>query len=212
MNSNFENIPSVIFDWIKTLSYGELNKAQKEKVLTYFSEETYQELHLAGKKAKHVYHASAVPEDFQSRKILLEHFDKHQQLRNLTGTSSKSLLFWQAAAILLMMLSGGLFYSFIDLKKAMGSQTVAAVDTVYVTKEIAGDPSIIYDTVYLYKQIVKTSVVNKHEAPGFEESIFSPLIDGQEQRSIDLQDIDTKSRGGSMKDDSLLKKFRYVSM
>lgn len=212
MNSNFENTPSVIFNWLETLSFNELSETQKKKVLTCFSEETYQELHLVSKKAKRVYHAASVSQEFQSRKILLGHFDKHRQLQTTTGASSKGLLFWQAAAILLMMLSGGLLYSFIDLKKAMGSQTVAAIDTVYVTKKIAGDTSIIYDTVYLYKQAIKTSIVNTHETVVFDENIFPPLNDGQEQQVIDLQDIDIKPRGSSMRDDSLLKKFGYVSM
>lgn len=212
MNSNFENIPSIIFDWMETLSFSELSETQKKNVLTYFSEETYQELHLAGEKAKHAYHASAVSEDFPSKRVLLEHFDRHHQLRKPMGASSKGLLFWQAAAILLMMLSGGLFYRFIDLKKSMGSQTVAAVDTVYVTKEVTSDPLVVFDTIYLYKEQTKTAVVKSTQNHNIAVSILNPLSDGEEQQNTSLGELNTKPRGSSMKDDSLLKKFGYVSL
>lgn len=212
MNDNFENIPSIIFNWMETLSFRELNETQKKKVLIYFSEETYQELHLAGEKAKRISAEANSNHNFESRKILLEHFDKHRLLQKPTGASSKGLLFWQAAAILLMMLSGGLFYSFIDLKKAMGSQTAAVIDTVYVTKEITSEPSVVYDTIYMYKELMKTSVVKHVPHLNPAGSALNPLSDGEERQSIDLDELNTKPRGSSMKDDSLLKKFRYVSL
>ncbi len=215
MNTDFEKVPAVIFDWIKTKSFEDLTHSQKKDVLTYLSEEKYKEMYLAYLRIKPVSGSGNFVQELQSKNILLKHFDKrYPKEKNAgNGSSQKTLLFWQAAAVFLMLLSGALFYNFMDLKKSLSSQPVASADTVYVTKEITTGTSVVYDTIYKYIESYSNAGSTTHvEEVIFENEDLQPLNDGGYQPSIDLDNIDIRPRGSSMKDDSLLRKFGFVSM
>lgn len=210
MNIDFEKLPAVLFDWIEKFSFKQLSASQQKEVLFYFSEEEYNEVHQTFLNIKSASENNQ-EKNTERKSALLDHFDKHHgKIRNSTFSN---VMAWQAAAILLLMLSGWLFYQVFDLKKNPYVEQIAAVDTVYVTKEIASQSEIIHDTVYRIKEVVKNresyfypkeQVLQAEEAELPGESETFPMLD--------LENLNSAQKGNSMKDDSLLRKFGFVAM
>lgn len=212
MNTDFENIPSELFDWLQRLSFEELDARQQQRVLACFSKEEYDSMHAAA-MVLHEVSGGRRPERTPSRKALLARFDaQHAEAKVLTLFPSKVLL-WQAASAILLILSGGLFYRMIDLKKNGIVQHLATADTVYVDREVRAQPSVIYDTIYLYRQ---AEARNRQERQADDDTVSVINVPSALTNDIyvlPLEDVDMeKPRGNSMKDDSILQRFGTVSM
>lgn len=208
MNINFEKTPNTLFDWAEKFSFEDLNDLQRKEVLLYLSEEDYTSIYEASKGLKVILKQSAAGSHPEKKKKLLSHFDAiHTRKKQIR---IKTVAAWQAAAIVLMVLSGWLFYKVFDLQRADTTFQVASADTVYVTKEISAQPEYIHDTIYLYKESSSSSKENSLVNPAASsdcdktKSFPQPLREHNGSAST--------PRGNSMKDDSLLKKFGFVAM
>lgn len=210
MNIDFEKMPAVVFDWLEKFSFEELNHFQQKEVLAYFSAEEYDEIYATVKDLRSTTRPEV--ETRSSRKeTILGHFDQHQSLKKGRG-ETRRVLVWQAAAVFLMMLSGWLFYQVFDLNKDPGMQQVAVKDTVYVEKEIRAEAEIIHDTVYRYKERQSTSSAVQEESDEIERENPETIGELDITPLIELENIGNNAKGNSMKDDSLLRKFGFVSM
>jgi hypothetical protein len=212
MKNNFERMPAIIFDWIEELSFEELNNSQKKEVSTYFSEQEYDEMHLTSLNIKLVSHLPLANEK-QIKRRLTDHFNKFHSSKTGKNSFSGGLFVWRAAALFLMTLSIWLFYKVFDLKKDLHAQEMAVTDTVYVAKEVASRPQLIHDTVYLVKEDRPDSFKTDHSTVmGYNAETILPPNETDNLQAVELENITTMPRGTSMKDDSLLRKFGFVSM
>lgn len=212
MNINFEKVPTIIFDWIEKFSFAELSLAQKEEVLKQFSESDYEHMHQTSVSVKMV---SLVDSNFKSERkdIVMREFDSYHLKKTNKFTIWHSANLWQAAAIFLFLISGWLFYQVFDLKKDRALKVVASVDTVYVEREVASNPEIIHDTVYRYKEVkTTTKKETAHSDNLFRNEANQVLGKLESLPLIELENLNNTKRGNSMKDDSLLRKFSFVSM
>lgn len=208
MNINFEKTPNSIFDWSEKFSFAELSDLQKKEVLLYLSEEDYTGMYETSKGLKVLLKQSSHATIYTNKNKLLDHFDAtHKNRKHL---KFKIVMAWQAAALVLMVLSGWLFYRVFDLQKADTTLQVASKDTIYVTKEISAQPEYIHDTVYLYKESGRSSKDNSTENPTL--SSDSDKTKSFPQSPRERNGSASVPRGNSMKDDSLLKKFGFVAM
>jgi hypothetical protein len=212
MKINFEEMPSVIFDWIEQKGFSTLAAEQQQEVLKYLSSEEYEELHRTALGVKVSVHKQVS----NSRKEeLFHHFDRKHRSGRIIGLQSQSLIFWQAAAVLLFLLSGWLFYRIFDVKSDHAIQQMASIDTVYVDREVKSNPEIIHDTVYLYKQLSRSTHENR--TGGNATTNHAPEELTQEAEAIevmslnDLENPVNNTRGNSMKDDSLLNRYTLHS-
>jgi hypothetical protein len=217
MNPNFNSMPSTIFDWIEKLEFAQLNEQQQTEVLKFLSEEEYTAMHYAAIGLKDVHLSAMVSKDSGTKASLLARFDaRHSGAKVIPAEQRRSLIFWQAAAVLLFLLSGWLFYRVFEVKKAGTINQVASIDTVFVDREVRTAPEVIHDTVYLYKtrqagnRNANVSPATLHETERFDR----PLTETEGIEVLPLQELERAAnaiRGNSMKDDSLLKKYALFS-
>lgn len=212
MNIDFEKVPRSVFEWVERVSFRDLSEAQRNEVLTHFGQEDYEEMHHAFQSV----HVNSLMQEGSSnirKTMLLNHFDRQQEIQRMERRSSRHLVVWQAAAVILMMLAGWLFYQVFDFRKKERSLEVASTDTVYVTKEVNGNPEIIHDTVYRYQ-----TVQEERESESYSKEDVAHEGDQNMLRDtglipvLELENLNSSPKGNSMRDDSLLKKFEFVAM
>jgi hypothetical protein len=212
MNTNFEKTPTVIFDWIEKFSFEELTVSQKEEVLNYFSESDYEQMHHTSLSVKAV---SKNDSDFNlhRKEFVMHRFDAYHLKKSNTFSLWYNANLWQAAAIFLFLISGWLFYHVFDLKKEQALRVIASVDTVYIEREVASTPEIVHDTVYYYKEVRTVSEKVKSNSDNlFRDDAIQILGKLESRPLIELEAFNNSTLGNSMKDDSLLRKFNFVSM
>ncbi|WP_317897004.1 hypothetical protein [Aurantibacillus circumpalustris] len=212
MNINFEKVPVITFDWIEKFSFAELSISQKEEVLKHFSESDYEQMHQASVSVKLVSH---VDSNFKSARkdMVMGEFDSYHLKKLHTSKKWRMANLWQAAAIFLFLISGWLFYQIFDLKKERTLNVIASVDTVYIEREIASNPEIIHDTVYRYKEAKTASKKEPMHSDNLFRNDANQILGKLESPPLlELESLNNSTRGNSMKDDSLLRKFSFVSM
>ncbi|PBQ34160.1 hypothetical protein CNR22_21100 [Sphingobacteriaceae bacterium] len=210
MNINFEKTPNTVFDWAEKLSYTELSNLQKKQVLLYMSEEDYTGIYETSKGVKILLKRAPEVANTGRKNALLNHFDVNYSRKK--QARFKTIIAWQAAAVILMLISGWLFYRVFDLQKADSVLQVASTDTVYVTKEISAEPEHIHDTVYLYKESAKSAFKENSVIDSSQSAISGKLNTLESLPVVEQKNVSGLPKGNSMKDDSLLKKFGFVAM
>lgn len=212
MEHNFEKIPAHIFDWIEVQAFEQLSTSQQALVLNFFTKEDYNQMHQTALELKAASGADRNLRNESRKNAVMAHFDNIHPVVKVMPLNTRLAMVWQAAAILLFLLSGWLFYQLFDLKNESGLQQVANVDTVYVDKEVKSDPEIIRDTIYLYKQ---TSSKSHEEIVATANGMVSTATDELNDIGIiTMEDVETISepKGTSMRDDSLLNRFNFYSL
>ena len=212
MNINFDRVPAIIFDWIEKIPFIELTNSQKEEVLKHFSESDYEQMHQTSLRVKL---ASKSDSSYKStrKEGVMGKFDAYHlnKTNKLSNWHRANLL--QAAAIFLFLISGWLFYQIFDLKKENAIKTIASIDTVYIEREIASNPEIIHDTVYSYKEVKSPSKKEVSHSDNLFRNDANQVLGKLESLPLsELEALKNSTKGNSMKDDSLLRKFSFVSM
>jgi len=216
MKNKPENIPAGIFDWILSIPFEKLTSAQKAEVLLHLDEKMYDELHATAMGITGTVNIPVAKGKPASKNILLEKFDAHhRQKKGVVVFMRRPVALWKAAAIVVLVLSAWLYF-YTPEKKENPGQLVAQVDTVYVTKEITTEPVKIHDTIYITKYAStknkkdtaiksQTTVVNNDALPVNQNNAGIIPVEA-------LGNKQNQPRGNSMKDDTLLKKFSFVTM
>jgi len=121
--------------------------------------------------------------------------------------------------VLLFILCGWLVYRVADLKKDGGRQQTARLDTVFVTQEIKAEPSVVHDTVYLYRQMKQNETQSEGEQrrdTSANRSNRKEPANNNVEEEIYVLPLDEAARqehrGTSMRDDSLWKHYSFISM
>ena len=212
MNINFDKVPAIIFDWIEKIPFIELTNSQKEEVLKHFSQSDYEQMHQTSLRVKL---ASKSDSSYKStrKEGVMGKFDAYYLNKTNKLSNWHRANLWQAAAIFLFLISGWLFYQIFDLKKENAIKTIASIDTVYIEREIASNPEIIHDTVYSYKEAKSTSKKEVSHSDNLFRDDANQVLGKLESLPLsELEALKNSTKGNSMKDDSLLRKFSFVSM
>ena len=212
MNRNLEQVPAIIFDWLESQDFLKLNTSQQDEVLKYFSRDEYEEMRKSFLDIKLAFIPNNAVIDSNRQHVLLTHFDKHNAYKKVLTP----LFIWRAAALLLLLLSGGLFYKLLTMKNAIVNTQVVLADTVYVNKEIKSAPEIIHDTLYITKRMFsKKRNTRKLNYFGANNNLLNKPITVTDITTMGLKDLNNRAnriRSTSMKDDSLFKKHGFVSL
>ena len=219
--NNPENIPSHIFDWLASHDFNTLDAAQKQEVLKYITEEEYTEL----RNTSTLLHSGArlhqVPASNGGKQALMDRFkDKHQipQTAKPEPSGWNSALFWRAAAIILFLLCGAQAYYTVKAHRSADMTAVERIiDTVYVTKnDVNATPIIIRDTIFVKPAKAEKKKELKYTAAPYDRRMAKAEIPANMDISIvkveDMGNTANIYKGNSMRDDSLLKQYSFVTM
>lgn len=211
---NPENIPAPVFEWIKTMPFEQLLPAQKAEVLKCMDEQTYTDMHLAALAVEPLKTIPPAKGKTARKQVLLGRFDKHHREKNIIPIWRKPVALWKAAAVIVFLL--GSFYVYTAARNEKPIEYVAQVDTVYVTKEIPTEPVKIHDTVYVNKYSKGSSKQNTEGNITFTTengSMSSSTFEGTGVVPVQvLEHPSNQPKRNSMKDDTLLKKYTFVTM
>jgi hypothetical protein len=217
MEVNPENIPAHVFDWIGTFAFNELNTQQKEEAGAYLTEQQYNALHAAARGVKVV-----ATESFRAgagrKASLLDRFDEHHASVNpLRRVMLRPVALWKVASLFIL---GGISGAFLLQAKPPVTDGVGTTrhDTVYVNREVLSPSEKIHDTVYILGQQVPARDVSVRPPTASAPKGATFDTDIQDPGSINvitLRDYERKQngpRGNSMKDDSLLRSYTFVTL
>lgn len=215
MKNNFENIPSGIFDWIMMYAFDELTATQQAEVLQYLDRETYNDMYATVTGMAGLKNIPAANGKMHKKQVLLESYDTHHQSKKgFVWFMHTSVALWKAAAIVVLLLSGWVYF-YMAGKKENPDQLVAKVDTVYVTKEIPVEPVKVHDTIYITKYATKNKkdTAFKIQVPVMHNGTLP--VNETTPGIVPVETLENRTnqpKGNSMKDDTLLKKFSFVTM
>ena len=207
-----EEIPSIVFDLIERFDFSMLSAEQKETILKYISEEEYVEFRHAIKAIQ-----NNAEKNMSTKHFLLQNYDQYYNKETAKVRALpvyRNLL--RVAAAVFFFFSGWSGYHFIRLGKTTNNELLSTIDTVFVTKEIAALPEKIYDTIYIEKDRIgenKSNTTNIYKTSSdLPRESFS--ID-QQAGVVSIKELENNinmPRRNSLKDDTLAKKFGFVTL
>jgi hypothetical protein len=219
MSFSPEQIPNHIFDWLETVDFENLPAEKQEEVKAWLSADEYQEMRqtLVAIKASKV-NSTNLSGNRKAR--LMEHFDTVHPKRKTPVTRT---LYWQMAAGFLLLLCGGLLFQKWQVSQEKSPVMAAIRDTVFLVKNAAPEMVRVHDTVYLsVPSAEKTASVqtvagrkiqdsfNRNTTPS---SAYAAVSDTRLVLPVETMESSRNDpKGNSMKDDSLLRKYSFVSM
>lgn len=214
MKTNQQETPEIIFDWINTSPFDGLETHQQKQVLEYFTADEYNEMHEAAVLMAPAVKPVEPARKAEIKKNLLEKFDAKHHKPVIVALWKKPVALWKAAAILVIALTGWTFIYSSGKKHVQPDSLMARVDTVYVTKEVKTEPTKVHDTIYVVREgkqqkknieIVAQPVgITITPEPGIGQTGTVTITS--------LENIPNIPRGNSMKDDTLLKKYGFVTL
>jgi hypothetical protein len=219
MSFSPEHIPNHIFDWLETVDFENLPAEKQEEVKTWLSADEYQEMRLTLVviKASKVNSANLTG----SRKArLMEHFDTVYPNKK---TAVTKIHYWQMAAGFLLLLCVGLLFQKWQVSPEKSPVMAAIRDTVYLVKNAAPEMVRVHDTVYLavpsaektasVQTVVRTKNPNSFNRNTTPSSAYTAVADTRLVLPVEsVESSRNDPKGNSMKDDSLLRKYSFVSM
>jgi hypothetical protein len=214
MSTKQENIPSEILDWMNESNFDSLQQKQQKLVLKFFSKTEFNDLHFASRQLK-----AFSKKKRNSKEFLLNEFDKVHPSKGKIIYFQNSSIFWKAAILLLLIGIGFLQFSILskDSQTHFVAQTIH--DTIVEVKNIVSEPLKIHDTILLSnkflakkEQLVSGSKFEEEEIDKTFESNFQPISDFKVLSIADLKAKPNQVRSGSVRYDSLVKQFQFVSL
>lgn len=214
MENNPEQIPSYIFDWLELLPFEGLSASRQEEVLRYFSADAYNELHHTVSDIRHTAHKPADHMRNTRKQMLMQRFDeKHKPQATIIRMFNKPVALWKAAAVFLLIGGGWFSYFMLQHKHLPASTLTTFVDTLYVTKEISPDPLKIYDTVYIDRVSEPAQKQRRHQQSKQQQHITGADMDQLNIVSVkELEHLPNSTKRNSMKDDSLVKQYSFITL
>jgi len=151
---------------------------------------------------------------------LMEHFDTVYPKQK---TAVTKIHYWQMAAGFLLLLCGGLLFQKWQVSPEKSPVMAAIRDTVYLVKNSAPEMVRVHDTVYLsVPSAQKTATVQTvagrktYNSPiriSTRSNSYAAVSDNRLVLPVETMESSRNDpKGNSMKDDSLLRKYSFVSM
>lgn len=219
MSFSPEQIPNHIFDWLETVDFENLPAEKQEEVKAWLSADEYQEMRqtLVAIRASKV-NSTNLSGNRKAR--LMEHFDTvyPKQKTAVTG-----ILFWQMAAGFLLLLCGGLLFQKWQVSPEKSPVMAAIRDTVFMVKNSAPEMVRVHDTVYLSvpsgekaasaHTVARTKRPDSFNRNSTPSPTYAAVSDTRLVLPVETMESSRNDpKGNSMKDDSLLRKYSFVSM
>lgn len=226
MKSNPELLPTIFFDWIQQYTFNELNAEQQKHVLQYMTCEEYSEFAESSQQLN----ASRAHRKSDIKNKLMHRYDQHYSNRDTSLILSRQLV-WKAASVILFITTCWFALKQFNAEKSLPTMIVQH-DTIYLDKNIVAIPTNhIPDST---SQMHKTSPPSESQIPSKRVQSNKVLVHSttnhipkkiipsyaesnseQELHTISINEINNKPNAhkrNSMKDDSLEKNFRFVSL
>jgi len=215
MRNEIEKVPVHILDWLEEKEFASLTNDERQQVLQYFSEEEYIDLHAVRQSIRLNNPLGAITGREKSEKELL----KLLRMRKTNKVISlKKVVIWQAAAIALFIVSGVLTFYMFSFRNAGGSSIMAITDTVYLNHDAVAQPVVIHDTFYidLKEKAYKPHRIKQQRisAPAYttKKRLLHDSTAAAVARSGHIQTSADAKKGNSIKDDSLVRKYSFVTL
>lgn len=210
--NEMKQIPNQLFELIESKPWNALTENEKEFILIHLSMETYSELHEMFMSAASLNKAEkqlVVPTSIKDN--LDKTFKKQHQ-------ESYKVPLWQAAAVLLVMLGGFVYYT-------LNNQSIEKVivntihDTIFVPKIVSTEVKTT-DTVIVYHYVnAKTIATNKSSKVGDkttisenDEAITKPVSRIRTLSHEEIKNSIHNLKNKSMFEDTLYQKIGYASI
>ncbi|MFM2224007.1 MAG: hypothetical protein RJA07_209 [Bacteroidota bacterium] len=213
MPTSEQNIPTQIFDWMSESNFDSLQKNEQNVVLQFFTKEEFDELNFASTQIK-----SFTKKQTGSKQFLLSEFDKQHGQKEKQFFFTDSSMLWKAAVLLLLMGVGILQFSILNKNGTTDVVAQTIHDTIFSVKNIVTEPIKIHDTVLIAYQKPETE---NFENKGKIESV--KIMENEKLNNLpkpdfnvltisDLQSKPNRQRSGSVRYDTLLKQFQFVTL
>ncbi|MCF8254814.1 MAG: hypothetical protein K9I36_11205 [Bacteroidia bacterium] len=215
MNPSPEQIPNEIFDWLQTKSYDQLNQNQQQELASFFTEQEYTLMHQIALQSK-VLSNENVSRKARIKENLLLKLDQQQSKRK-TPLILVKWQAWKVAASFILILGITVFLLKNSFRfEPNTNNLITKIDTVFIEKLVEVEPVKIYDTVYLTQNFRKENKGNRKvqniEMKMDNRNQASTQTDLNIQSIEDIESLPNKSRSNSIKDDTLLKQYGFVSL
>lgn len=214
MKGDPTKIPSHIFDWLEQKNFSSLSASQQEEVLLYFSKEDYEEMHQAVSGIRSVNEEGQAARKAMRKADLLQRFDTvHKKNTSRINLFQKPVTLWKAAAVFLLFGSAAVYATLVRRSLPVQEVLVTLRDTVYVMQEVKSDPVHIFDTVYLVKESVPTQPKRYVRKKDQRSEPVNTAFTGINVLSVkEIDNVPNQQKHTSIKDDTLVKKFSFVSV
>ncbi len=212
MNTNNENIPTRVFDYLQVYGFEQLNRLQQEEVLTYISHEEYEQMHEAALSIKKLQRAN------NPKEMLMQRFDERYP-KEAKLIPLQSPLIWKAAAVFFFFGLIYMQYLLMNTNKPLATSLASVKDTIFIVKNLVSDPLKIHDTVY----ISYAAPAKRHREPGPGDYRDESKLQQDNTATAHYQELNihtikelnsaaNRKKGRSIKDDSLLNSFDFVKL
>ncbi len=200
MNLNIEELPDWLYNLLCHKAYEELDSSEKERVNAWMEEETYTDF-------REIIRMGRVEESNDGRKeALLAAFDARP-----TVLWKRHVPLWQAAAALVLLLCVSWVFLWIgkpEVREKVVYIDSIKLDTVYIEKP--SDTFYIEKPVNIYIPQSQSPVpLVRHESPARQAA---PVTGIHVVRPDKADSMLNTLRGGSMQDDSLRRRFSFVTL
>jgi hypothetical protein len=209
-----EHIPDYLFDLLNQKDFDELTSEEHSIVLSIMDKDTYSSMRAASHAARQFLedeYPVFIPSN-QLDQILKE--VERKKMDEPTIVWNRPIALWKAAALFLLLGGGWLVFVLTNKNTVIQTSYITKLDTVFVEKEIPGEK--IHDTVYIeYERKQKR---NLEHLPIDNSSLPKQEINIPTMNDINIIGIKEKdkpvnnAKGNSIKDDSLIQSFKFVTL
>jgi hypothetical protein len=208
MNNEFEGVDPQVIDWLERQEFTALLAEQKKEVLRFFTEEEYGSM----REALLMLKDPGNDRMRHHRESLMARFDERHASGKIRSLFPLKPGLWKGAAIFLLGLATAFTTGLLDLDPVMETERVLA-DTVYISRNVPVYETITVPQLSLHNektlrkrtgQVVASASYNSNRSEDREQmNVVSPRSLGNAENSV---------KHTSMSDDSLLKRFAFVTL
>ncbi len=204
-----ENAPEIIFEWLSE-PFQSLNDKQQEEVLLYFTAEEFDEMHQAMTAIENNRQRPSAAM-YRVKQELLAEFDKKFNGRSNARSLFVPIDMWKAAAVFFFLMGSWFAIGYFRPQEFIHPKTMTTIDTVYLEKNF-------YDTVYVVEE---ERAERRTQKRAYAKSYESESISGNFQLrpetlnvlSLDLLNSEENvQKGNSLRDDSLISGFNFITL
>jgi len=205
-------IPDELFNLIESKAWPELLPTEKEMVLNFCTQEEYSNIHQIYKATIDINQAD--------QQIMLPPSIKENLDKKFKTQHQKTIMIplWQAAAVIVMMLSGFVYYSFN--KTGIEKTIVNTIhDTLFVPQYVETNAKLT-DTIFIYRNQEQTKKVHPgnstiNESFAVNTSQNPKELPVSQIRTLSVEEIKSSIKNlksKSMEEDTLYRKIGYASI
>lgn len=213
-----ENIPNHLFDLLHTKDFQELTAAEQSSVLVFMDEQAYTSMRTASVFSQQFF----MDEDpAPVNPAQLQQLLKKVEAKKLAHTNivwNKPVALWKVAALFLLLGGGWMVFVLANKNQEVHTTFITQLDTVFVDKEVPGEK--IHDTVYIEYERKQQRKQHRHDEQLHTEYSSIPTQEVNIPATTDMNIVGIKEKdepvndkkGNSIKDDSLINAFGFVTL